>query len=170
MLKRFLCLLAPFLMAAVPANATTTKAAVFPFDFHDAQQDGEIVPQYNPEDQRRLKLVADELKALMEKDGKYAVIDLAPHAKEIEAASPFQQCNGCEVPIAKEAGADIAVTGYVDKISDALLSLQIVARDTKTGELTKTMSAAINGNTDELWLHGVRYLWRNRFNVEAQPK
>lgn len=168
-LKRFLCLLAPLLIA-FPVHAETTKTAVFPFDIHDAQQDGEIVPQYNPEDLRRLKLVSEELKALMEKDGKYAVIDLTPHAKEIEAASPFQQCNGCEVPIAKEAGADIAVTGYVDKVSDALISLQIIARDANTGELTKTMSAQINGNTDELWLHGVRYLWRNRFNVEAPPK
>jgi hypothetical protein len=150
--------------------AAATKAAVFPFDIHDAQQDGEIVPQYNPEDLRRLKLVADELKMLMQKDGKYAVIDLGAQSKEIEAAAPFQQCNGCEVPIAKEAGADIAVTGYVDKVSDALINLAIIARDTKTGELTKTMSASINGNTDDLWLHGVRYLWKNRFNVEAAPK
>jgi hypothetical protein len=45
-----------------------------------------------------------------------------------------------------------------------------VARNTKTGELTKTMSASINGNSDDLWLHGVRYLWRNRFNVEATSK
>ncbi len=154
---------------AMPA-AAATKAAVFPFDIHDAQQDGEIVAQYNPEDLRRLKLIAEELKALMQKDGKYAVVDLSPQAKEIEAASPFQQCNGCEVPIAKEAGADIAVTGYVDKVSDALINLAIVARDTKTVELTKTMSASINGNTDDLWLHGVRYLWKNRFNVEAPPK
>ncbi|MFT3730599.1 MAG: DUF3280 domain-containing protein [Hyphomicrobium sp.] len=154
---------------AFPAHAAT-KAAVFPFDLHDAQQDGEIVPQYNPEDLRRLKLVADELKTLMEKDGKYAVVDLSSREKEVEAAAPFNQCNGCEVPIAKEAGADIAVTGFVDKVSDALINLAIVARDTKTGELTKTMSASINGNTDDLWLHGVRYLWRNRFNVEAPPK
>ncbi len=154
---------------AVPAMAAT-KAAVFPFDLHDAQQDGEIVPQYNPDDLRRLKLVADELKSLMQKDGKYAVVDLSSREKEIESASPFNQCNGCEVAIAKEAGADIAVTGFVDKVSDALLNLAIIARDTKTGELTKTMSASINGNTDDLWLHGVRYLWRNRFNVEAPSK
>jgi hypothetical protein len=32
------------------------------------------------------------------------------------------------------------------------------------------MQAQINGNTDELWLHGVGYLWRNRFNVEASGK
>jgi hypothetical protein len=32
------------------------------------------------------------------------------------------------------------------------------------------MSATINGNTDDLWLHGVRYLWKNRFNAEAEQK
>lgn len=150
--------------------AAATKAAVFPFDFRDAQQDGEVVPQYSPDDLRRVKLIVEELKNLMAKDGKYAVVDLSSREKEVEAASPFNQCNGCEVPIAKEAGADIAVTGYVDKVSGALINLAIAARDTKTGELTKTMSASINGNTDELWLHGVRYLWRNRFNVGAPSK
>jgi hypothetical protein len=168
LLKRaFPVLLACFF--AAPAWAAT-KAAVFPFDFHDAQQDGEIVPQYNPDDLKRVKLVGDELKTLMQKDSKYAVVDLSSREKEIESASPFNQCNGCEVPIAKEAGADIAVTGFVDKVSDALINLTIVARDTKTGELTKTMSASINGNSDDLWLHGVRYLWKNRFNVEATAK
>lgn len=156
-------------VAASPALAVT-KAAVFPFDLHDAQQDGQIVPQYDADDLRRLKLIADELRSLIQKDGKYALVDLSSREKEIEAAAPFNQCNGCEVAIAKEAGADIAVTGYVDKVSGALINLAIVARDTKTGELTKTMSASINGNTDDLWLHGVRYLWRNRFNVEATTK
>ena len=162
----------PILLACLFAHPAfaATKAAVFPFDLHDAQQDGEVVPQYNPDDLRRLKLIADELKTLMQKDGKYAVVDLSSKQKEIEAAAPFNQCNGCEVPIAKEAGADIVVTGYVDKVSDALINLAIVARDTKTGALTKTMSASINGNTDDLWLHGVRYLWKNRFNVEAPQK
>lgn len=173
LLKRvFLAVFAPITVAclyAMPA-AAATKAAVFPFDLHDAQQDGQLIPQYNPEDLRRLKLIADELRNLMAKDSKYEVVDLSSREKEVQAAAPFNQCNGCEVPIAKEAGADIAVTGYVDKVSGALINLAIVARDTKTGELTKTMSASINGDTDDLWLHGVRYLWRNRFNVEAPSK
>jgi hypothetical protein len=158
-----------FLMLVSPAIAAT-KVAVFPFDFHDPQQDGELIPQNDPEDLRRTQLVTDELKSLMGKDSKYQVVDLSSKAKEVEAASPFQKCDGCEVPIAKEAGADIAVTGYVDKLSNATIMLQIIARDTKTGKPTKTMSATINGNTDDLWLHGVRYLWKNRFNVEAEQK
>jgi hypothetical protein len=134
----------------------------------DIGQEGEIVPQYMPDDLRRLKLVADELQNLMRTTGRYEVVDLAPFAQEVEAATPYSKCDACEVPIAEKAGADIAVTGFVDKLSDALISLQLFARDTKTGKLTKSMSAEIRGNTDELWLHGIRWLWRNRFNVEAR--
>ncbi|HXE01153.1 MAG TPA: DUF3280 domain-containing protein [Hyphomicrobium sp.] len=168
MLQRFLCAL--FAVLIVTPAAAATKAAVFPFDIRDVSQEGELIPQLNTEDVRRLKLVADELKTLMQKDGKYEVVDLTSQAKEIEAAAPFDKCDGCEVPIAKEAGADVAVTGYVDKWSDALLSISLVTRDTQTGKLTKTMQAQINGNNDDLWLHGVRYLWKNRFNAEAPAK
>jgi Protein of unknown function (DUF2380) len=162
-----LCLLLAF--AASPAIAAP-KAAIFPFDIRDVEQEGELIPKSKPEDARRMKLVADELATLMKKDGRYEVVDLTPLAKEVDAASPFSKCNGCEAPLAKQAGADLAVTGYVDKLSDALISLQLFARDAETGKLTKSMAAEIRGNTDELWLHGIRWLWKNRFNTEAQPK
>lgn len=168
MMQRFVFALVAMLMVT-PAHATM-KAAVFPFDFHDAQQEGELFPQNDPEDLRRLQLAMDELKSLMQKDSRYEVVDLSSKIKEIEAASPFYKCDGCEAPIAKDAGADIAVTGYVDKLSSASLNLQIIVRDAKTGAPTKTMSAAINGNSDDLWLRGVRYLWKNRFNGEAEQK
>jgi hypothetical protein len=168
MIKRVLLACVAVLLAS-PA-AATTKAAVFPFDFHDAQQDGEMFPQNDPEDIRRLQLVSDELKSLMQQDPRYGVVDLSSKAQEIDKASPFYKCDGCEAPIAKEAGADVAVTGYVDKLSNASLNLQIVVRDAGSGTLMKTMSAAISGNTDDMWLRGVRYLWKNRFNSEAEQK
>lgn len=146
------------------------KAAIFPFDLRDVEQEGEVVPQLKAEDLRRMKVVADELATLMKKDNTYDVVDLEPYAKDVEAASPFNKCDGCEVEIAKKAGADLAVTGFVDKLSDALISLQLFARDTATGKVVKAMSAEIRGNTDELWLHGIRWLWKNRFNTEGQPK
>jgi hypothetical protein len=165
MLQRFLTALFILLIAS-PALAAT-KVAIFPFELHDVQQEGELMPQNNPDDEKRLTLVADELKTLMQKDGKYEVVDLSKEADAITAAAPFLKCDGCEVPIAKEAGADLAVTGYVEKLSDAALTLALIARDVKTGKPVKTMSATINGNNDDLWLHGIRYLWKNRFNVET---
>ena len=146
------------------------KVAIFPFDIRDVEQEGELIPHLKDYDLARMKLVAGELKTLMEKDGTYQVVDLTPLAAEIDKASPFNACDGCEVDLAKQAGADLAVTGFVDKLSDALISLQLFARDTATGKLTKSMSAEIRGNTDELWLHGIRWLWKNRFNVEAEKK
>ena len=154
---------------AAPAFAAP-KTAVFPFDLHDTSQDGELVPVLNPEDVRRLKVVADELKSLMTKDGRFEVVDLTPLAAEIDKASPFNQCDGCEVPIAAKAGADLVVTGFVDKFSDSLISLQLFVRDVKKSELKQSMSVAIIGNTDELWLHGLSWLWRNKLKPQDPPK
>ena len=165
--KFCLGLLCLAILPALPALAAQ-KTAVFPFDLRDADQDGEMVPQYNEDDLRRAKLVADELKALMTKDGRYEVIDLTPLNADIEKASPFDKCDACETPLAEKAGAELAVTGVAHKFSNALISLQLYVRDVKSGEMKKTMSAAIQGNTDELWLHGVRWLWKNRFNNEAK--
>ena len=162
-----LTLIGLILAITAPAIAAQ-KTAVFPFDIRDAEQEGEVVPVVNAEDLRRLKVVADELKLLLSKDSRYEVLELSAHAAEIEKASPFNKCDGCEIEIAKQAGADIAVSGFADKLSDALISLQLFVRDVKTGQMTRAMSAEIRGNTDELWLHGIRWLWRNRFNPEEK--
>ena len=166
----FRCLFILLAMLFAGSAIAAPKTAVFPFDLHDTSQDGELVPVLNQEDVRRLKVVADELKSLMAKDGRFDVVDLTPLAAEIEKASPFNQCDGCEVPIAAKAGADLVVTGFVNKFSDALISLQVFVRDVKKGELKQTMSVAIIGNTDELWLHGMSWLWRNKLKPQDPPK
>lgn len=167
---KHLIALATAALVVSQAAVAAPKVAVFPFDIRDVEQEGELIPKLKPEDLRRMKLVADELKTLMQKDATYEVVDLTPLAKEVEEKSPFDKCNGCEADIAKKAGADLAVTGFVDKLSDALISLQLFARDAETGKLTKSMSAEIRGNTDELWLHGIRWLWKNRFNIVVEKK
>lgn len=157
------------IFAATPA-LSAPKAAIFPFDIRDAEIEGDVFAKPKDTDIARMRLVAEELKSLMTKSGAYEVVDLAPFAADIEKASPFNKCDACEVEIAKKAGADLAVTGFVDKLSDALISLQLFVRDTATGEMKKTMSAEVRGNTDELWLHGIRYLWKNRFMAAPEKK
>lgn len=154
----------------VSAALAAPKVAILPFDIRDAEIDGDPFAQPKDTDIARMRMVADELKNLMVTTKTYDVVDLTPYAADIEKASPFNKCDGCEVDIAKKAGAELALTGFVDKLSDALISLQIFVRDVATGEMKKTMSAEIRGNTDELWLHGVRYLWKNRFMAEADKK
>lgn len=158
-----------FLSGFAPALAVP-KVAILPFDIRDAEIEGDPFAKPKDTDIARMQLVAAELKKLMETAKMYEVVDLGAYAADIEQAAPFNKCDGCEVEIAKKAGADLAVTGFIDKLSDALISMQLFARDTATGEMKKTMSAEIRGNTDELWLHGIRYLWKNRFNTGDAPK
>lgn len=165
-MQRVLALL--MLCVSVSPVLAAQKIAILPFDLRDASQEGELVPQFQEEDLRRLKVVADELKALMTKDGRYEVVDLAPVSADVEKAYPFSKCDGCDKDIGEKVGADLALTGFVDKLSDALISLQVFVKDVKSGEMKKTMSAEIRGNTDELWLHGIRWLWRNRFSPEEK--
>ena len=104
----------------------------------------------------------------MAKDGRYEIADLGSQAAEIDKASPLHDCNGCEADLAKKAGAEVAVIGVVDKLSDSLLSIRIFVRDVASGELKKGASAEVRGNTDELWLRGVRWLWKNKISIEQE--
>lgn len=169
MVRIYLVLAGLFAALASPAVAAP-KVAVMPFEIRDAEIQGDPFAMPKEDDLARLKIVAEELKSLMQKSGRYDVIDLSAYAADIEKASPFYKCNGCEVDVAKKIGADVVVTGFVDKVSDALMSLQVFERNAASGELQKAGSAEIRGNTDELWLHGIRYLWKNRLNAKAETQ
>jgi hypothetical protein len=73
-------------------------------------------------------------------------------------------CNGCDVDLAREVGASISVTGWVQKVSNLILNINVVARDVKTGKTIGAGSVDIRGNTDESWSRGLSYLVRNRLH------
>ena len=63
---------------------------------------------------------------------------------------------------AQQLGADLAITGVVQKVSNLILNMNIYLRDTHTGRLVTAMSADFRGNTDESWSRTTSYLLRNR--------
>lgn len=150
--------------AAAAFAAPAASVAVFPFDLIDREQEGEFVKVKRPEETARLALITGELRKLMAESGRYAVKDVAGLAADIETAAPFHKCNACETDLAKKVGAELAVTGVVDKLNNSLMSVQVFVRDVASGELKRAGQAEIRGNTDELWLRGVRWIWKNRLN------
>ncbi len=74
----------------------------------------------------------------------------------------MRTCNGCDVDLARKAGARISVTGWVQKVSNLILNINLVARDVATGQVIGAGSVDIRGNTDESWSRGLSYLMRNR--------
>jgi Protein of unknown function (DUF2380) len=156
---------------ATPAPAESAgpsvpaKVAVFDLELVDSSLQGEIEgPQ--AADLARLDLTIDELRKRLEQSGRYEVIDVAPAAAQIEAAGYLRSCNGCELDIAKGLGAELALIGWVQKVSNLILNMNVQIREVATGKLVFGASVDIRGNTDEAWLHGIRYLLKNRLLAE----
>jgi hypothetical protein len=151
------------------ANAAQ-KTIVLPFDLvlQKKEEDFYIgASKPSPAEQERLKTINAELARILSGDGAHDVIDTTPFAKDIEAAAPFVDCNGCEVDLAKKLNGEVLYTGLVDKASDTLLNMRIMEIDVASGQLKRAGNVVIQGNTDEAWLRGVRWLMKNKLPTQA---
>jgi hypothetical protein len=143
-----------------PASADPPKAAVFDFELLDTSLQGEIDgPRADERD--RLQRAAEQVRKGLAEAAKYRIVDIAP----VNAAaheSNLQSCGGCDVQLAQRLGADLAITGTVQKVSNLILNMNIYLRDAHSGRLITSMSADFRGNTDESWSRAASYLLRNR--------
>jgi hypothetical protein len=141
--------------------AENPSAAIFDLDFLDtspAAGSGE-----HQEEMRRLSLVSDALRRMLSERG-LAAIDLTPARERIQKAAPLTRCNGCELDLARDLGAELAVTGLVQKVSNLILNINVAVREVGSGRTIRAGSVDIRGNTDESWLRGMSYLVRNRLS------
>jgi hypothetical protein len=152
--------LAIALFISSPVAAEPLRAAIFDFELLDTSLQGEIKgPQ--ADEQRRLKDVTDQLRKGLAEAGKFVIVDISP-VNAAAQASNLQSCGGCDVDYARQLGADLAITGVVQKVSALILNMNIYLRDTQTGQLIAGMSADFRSNTDESWSRTMSYLLRNR--------
>ena len=157
-------------MFLLPAAADAgQKVAVFPFDLvlQKSEDDFYVGAQGpSPDEQRRLELAHEELEKLLVADGRYQPVDLSGLKEQIKSAAPLHECNGCEIDLAGKVSADLVMTSVVDKISETHLSLNVAIVDVASSKLVRNASVLIQGNTDEAWLHGVKWIAKNRLLAE----
>ena len=92
--------------------------------------------------------------------------DLTPIAAKLEEAAPLHKCNGCDTDLARAAGADLAVLGKVQKLTAVLIHIDVAVKDVAADTILKSVSVDVQGDTEESWTRGVRWLVRNRL---AEP-
>ena len=161
-LSAAVCLLAVGMGVAM---AEAQRLAVFDFELIDTSLEGEVSGE-RADEQQRLILISDLLRQLLGDSGRYEIVDIAPAAAEIEKAGYIHGCNGCDGKIARSLGAELAMTGTVQKVSNLILNINLYLRDAESGERLKAMSVDIRSNTDKSWSRGVSYLVRNRILKE----
>lgn len=168
-----LAILAAMLAALATPVSAGQRLAIFPFDMSIPKSEEDFfrgVSGPSPAEQNRLSMAEAELQKQLGEDPRYEIVDLAPLKEEISKARPIYECNGCEIDIAAKAKADLVMTSVVDKISETHLSLTVALIDVAESKLIKNSSVLIQGNTDESWMHGVRWLVRNRLRAEEEKK
>ncbi len=147
------------IFAAGPLEAAP-RAAVFEFELIDTSLGGEINGETAAE-KARIAQMAPRLRELLAADHIYEVVDIASVAEQAKNFN-LQACGFCDAQMARKLGADLAVTGTVQKVSELILNVNVYVRDVNTNKLVRAGSVDIRGNTDESWFRGLKYLIRNR--------
>lgn len=157
-------LIAALVLAAWPGLASAEvpkpgRLAFFGVHFIDTSTEGAINGVRADETARVLMaatLVADDMTVRG-----YVLVPTDAVADKLARVSNPARCNGCDVAMAKELGADYALAVEVQKVSNLILNLNLVLRDAHTGKMVRAGSVDIRGNTDESWQRGFRYLLKN---------
>ena len=158
---RMVCVLVAMLvMVPRMARAAPSQVAVFDFELVDTSLQGEVDGPRSDE-QGRLMRAGDQVRKALADSGRFTVLDIAP-VNVAAHGSNLQACGGCEVALARQLGADLVITGTVQKVSNVILNINFYLRDVHTGQLVTAMSADMRGNTDESWTRAADYLLRNR--------
>lgn len=141
------------LLAGTARAAEPVPTAVFDFQLVDTSP----APP-TPEELDRTRRLGDALRTALAGTGQYRIVDIAPLHAKIAGGPEIRDCNGCERDYAKTLHAKLAVIGWVQKVSNLILNINIVIEDAETGKRLKMGSVDIRGNTDESWSRGLKFL------------
>ena len=138
-------------------GAELKTIAILDFDLVDDQH--ELSPA--SVEYQRLGAIRDQLQDEFAKNGLYRIVDLGPAAEVIkmhQSKSQLHECNGCELDIARALHADRVLIGWVQKVSNLILNINIQIEDAATGTVLLNKSVDLRGNTDETWRRGISFL------------
>jgi hypothetical protein len=158
-LRAVLC--AGLLAAAAHARGTELKTiAILDFELVDDQH--ELAPASVEYD--RLRVIREQVQQAFTANALYRVVDTTPAATLIaqsRSRTALRDCNGCELDIARALNADRVLIGWVQKVSNLILNINIQIEDAATGAVLLNKSVDLRGNTDESWRRGVAALVRS---------
>lgn len=149
------------LLAVAPAFAQPPSRPLLMLDFEliDSQPEAPF-----PEREARLAMISSRLRQAFVREGLYRPVDRAPVEAMIAAARARENlldCHGCEREIARAAGAERILLGWVQRVSNLILNINIEVRSVDTGEVVLAKSVDLRGNTDASWQRGIDFMVRD---------
>ena len=167
MLKRLvLAMTATLALAPARAQEPVPRGTVAFFGLYLMNNQGDTD---DSDERARIAMVEDQIAQNLEARG-FTLVDTAPVADKLAQVKNVASCNGCDMKLARELGADYSVTGEVQKTSELILAMNLFLRDVEAKTNLRHGAVDIRGNTDESWSRGYRYLLNNTiFRGEPRP-
>ena len=141
--------------AALPAAAQGPRLAAFDFTLTNTSPAAST-----PEEVARLHRLDGQLQDGLRK--RFTLVDTASAQDKLAGIDSIRGCNGCELDLGRRLGAQQVAYGWVQKVSNLILNVNVVVEDADTGKVLHAESVDIRGNTDESWSRGLRYLLDER--------
>lgn len=160
-LSLFALTLAPGIGATPSPNEGKPKLAVLDIQL-TGDQGG---PEFAAAHAARLKKESGILRQQLAQSGLYDVIDTAP-AQELITRLESQQaywhdCNGCDLQVGRQLGADQVLVTWVDRVSNLILSLTYEFHGVANGQILARKSYDFRGDNDSAWTHAITSMVRD---------
>ncbi|HEX2114989.1 MAG TPA: DUF3280 domain-containing protein [Alphaproteobacteria bacterium] len=156
-LARSLWIVAGLLTPSLAGAGDVRPLAVFDFELINTSLEAE-----RPDETQRLAMLNAMLRERLAALDRFRLVDIAPLRQRIANSPQLRNCNGCEVDLARELGAEVVATGTVQKVSNLILNINLALKEVPSGAVISGGSVDIRGNFDESWRRGLDRLLRNQ--------
>ena len=152
-------------LAALPWSSLRAQGAepiaVIGFELVDDQPD----PARDEAMRRRLAAIHAQLETGLVERGLYRLVDAAPAKALIDAARAnnafIYNCNGCLAEIGQRLGTRLVIVGWVQRVSELILNINVAVKDAKSGADVLSKSVDLRGNNDESFARGMNFMLRD---------
>ena len=122
-------------------------------------------PEFASEHQARLALASTKLRESLARTGRYQLLDSTPAQKTLEGLKSqylyLHDCNGCDLDVGRQLGADQVLVAWVNRVSGLILSVTYEIHEVATGQIIARKSFDFRGDNDTSWTRAIEYMVRD---------
>ncbi|QGM45552.1 DUF3280 domain-containing protein [Methylocystis heyeri] len=167
-MKRFVAAFGALFLVGVGQALAAPRLLILNFEILDTSN--EPVDRRS-EHERRLAMIRDHIAEALDRRGLYQIADnalLEARIHEILARQYLRDCNGCEIELAQQAGAEFVMRGKFNKISTLVGSMDIEIKRVATDRPVYIQNFGFRGDTDEAWTRAAEFFARSLARKMAQ--
>ena len=143
-----------------PPRPAVIKLAVFDFELDDSSP-AAIILGSTTSSAAAMDKVSETARHMFERSGRYMLVDVSDIDSKPVKDRALRNCEGCEAPLALNAGAEQALVGVVKRITQTDYYVSVQITDARTGKVLDQQSANFAGGPDG-WASGVRMLLKHQ--------